>query len=34
VSPDLQLKYREPRLEEFVMSIDLFAEDANLKTAF
>ena len=34
VSSVLQLKYSEPRLEEFVMSIDLFAEDANLKTAF
>ena len=34
VSSVLKVKYLEPRLEEFVMSIDLFAEDANLKTAF
>jgi hypothetical protein len=34
VSSVLKLKYLEPRLEEFVMSIDLFAEDANSKTAF
>jgi hypothetical protein len=34
VSSVLKVRYLEPRLEEFVMAIDLFAEDANLKTAF